>query len=145
MAPMSGRAVVTETLKSIIICVDSYEDSLMKGYIYHASFVEGKKFDNLMQLLLIMEDILDETGFPMSTTEKRRFSAFDSVGKSGKTIVENLDFASNRGKLASFKIRVMFRQNASWQGTIAWIECNADEPFRSVIEMLLMMDSALKA
>jgi len=115
----------------------------MKGYVYHGSFGDGKKFDNLMQLLLIIEDVLDDTGFPQATTEKRRFNAFEPAGKGDKASGEQIDFSTQKGKLASFKLRIMFRQNASWQGSLAWLENNADEPFRSALEMLMLMDSAL--
>jgi len=140
---MSGRVTVGESLKSIIICVDSYEDSLMKGCAYHGSLGDGKKFENLMQLLLIIEGVLDETGFPKATTEKRRFNAFEPVGKDQKAVAEQHDFSTKKGKLASFRLRIMFRQNASWQGSLAWLENNADEPFRSALEMTMLMDSAL--
>jgi len=38
---------------------------------------------------------------------------------------------------------VIFRQNASWQGSLAWIEKNIEEPFRSALEMFMLIDSAL--
>jgi len=139
---MSGRTTVSENLKSIIICVDSYKDSLIKGYIYHGTFSDGKRFDNLMQLLFIIEDIIDDTGFPKATTEKRRFNAFEAPAKS-EVIEGHNDFSTKKGELASFKLRILFRQNASWQGSIAWLENNVDEPFRSALEMLMLIDSAL--
>ena len=144
MAPMTGRITVAESLKSILICVDSYDDSLIKGYIYHGSFGEGRKFNNLIQLLFIVEETLDDTGFPRATTEKRRFGAFTPQEKA-ETVDESHDFATKKGTLASFKLKIMFRQNASWQGSLAWLESNTEEPFRSALEMIMLMDSALTA
>ena len=144
MAPMTGRISVAESLKSILICVDSYSESLFKGCIYHGSFSDGKTFDNLMQLLHIIESTLDDTGFPRATTEKRRFGAFTPPEK-GDESDERHDFATKKGKLASFKLKIMFRQNASWQGSLAWLESNTEEPFRSALEMIMLMDSALTA
>jgi len=34
-------------------------------------------------------------------------------------------------------------QNATWQGRIHWLEKNQDQNFRSVLEMLKLMDEAL--
>ncbi|NLW65775.1 MAG: hypothetical protein GXY26_06040, partial [Clostridiales bacterium] len=36
-----------------------------------------------------------------------------------------------------------FRQNASWQGVITWAEDRREESFRSALELVFLMDSAL--
>lgn len=46
-----------------------------------------------------------------------------------------------RGKLATLRMRVMFRQNASWQGSVKWVEEDLEENFSSVLELLLLIDS----
>jgi hypothetical protein len=40
-------------------------------------------------------------------------------------------------------VRVLFRQNASWQGSVTWMEGRQEESFRSALELLLLMKSAL--
>ncbi|HHY63462.1 MAG TPA: hypothetical protein GX501_00290 [Clostridiaceae bacterium] len=50
---------------------------------------------------------------------------------------------ANTGK-ATFIIKVLFRQNATWQGKIQWVEKNKTQNFRSDLEMLKLMDDALK-
>ena len=45
---------------------------------------------------------------------------------------------------ASFLIRIQFRQNASWQGTIQWLEEKKTMRFRSVLEMLSLMQEAVE-
>jgi len=37
----------------------------------------------------------------------------------------------------------MFRQHASWQGGVLWVEGKAEQSFRSALELILLMDSAL--
>jgi hypothetical protein len=144
MAPMTGRTTIPENLKSILICVDAYDNLLMKGIIYHGSFSEGKSFDNLMQLLFMIEKVLEETGFPKATTEKRRFNTFASQNSEEAAADAGFDFSAKTGKLASFRIKIMFRHNASWQGSIAWLENGTEEPFRSALEMLMLVDSAMQ-
>ena len=46
------------------------------------------------------------------------------------------------GKIATFSVRVIFRQNASWQGSVTWLEEKTEENFRSVLELVLLMHSA---
>ena len=45
--------------------------------------------------------------------------------------------------LATFRVSVLFRQNASWQGTLLWTERAVDAQFRSVLELIRLLDSAL--
>ena len=40
-------------------------------------------------------------------------------------------------------IRVLYRQNASWQGRVVWREESRSETFRSALELLFLMHSAL--
>ena len=50
---------------------------------------------------------------------------------------------SKNGEKATFTIQVQFRQNATWQGTIAWMENKKIQQFRSALEMIKLMDNAL--
>ena len=42
----------------------------------------------------------------------------------------------------TFEIVVKFKQNATWQGHIHWVEKDKKQNFRSVLEMLKLMDEA---
>ena len=44
----------------------------------------------------------------------------------------------------TFEISVKFMQNSTWQGQIHWVERNQKQNFRSALEMLKLMDEALK-
>jgi len=140
---MTGRITVSESLKTILVCVDSYDDFCMKGFVYHSSFDAEKKFENLMQLLLMIEKILEETGFPRPTTEKRRFHSFKISNEEAEVTDKELDFQHQKGKLATFKVKIMFRQHASWQGSVSWMEGNNIAPFRSALELIMLMNSAI--
>ena len=43
----------------------------------------------------------------------------------------------------TFEVRVRFMQNSTWQGEIHWLEANQMQNFRSVLEMIKLMDEAL--
>jgi hypothetical protein len=85
-----------------------------------------------------MEDQLDAMKFPVSFTAARNFSA--PAERSPATDGSQPE----NGKLATFAVRVLFRQNASWQGSVFWVEGGREENFRSVLELLLLMDGALR-
>jgi hypothetical protein len=43
----------------------------------------------------------------------------------------------------SFVIQVQYQQNATWQGVINWVDAKKTQRFRSVLEMIKLMDDAL--
>jgi len=43
----------------------------------------------------------------------------------------------------TFEVSVKFQQNSTWQGQILWAEKNMKQSFRSVLEMIRLMDEAL--
>lgn len=42
-----------------------------------------------------------------------------------------------------FLVNVKYRQNATWQGTVAWADGKQEVNFRSALELLKIIDSAL--
>lgn len=44
---------------------------------------------------------------------------------------------------STFLVRVLFRQNATWQGTMQWLDEKKSKPFRSLLEMVVLMEEAL--
>ena len=45
--------------------------------------------------------------------------------------------------IATFQISILFRQNASWQGNVLWVDENMESQFRSALELVSLMDNAL--
>ena len=82
--------------------------------------------------------MLDKMEYPQSFTARRSFQP-PADWTAGST--ESGPF--RQGETATFSVRILFRRNASWQGTVNWLEGDRQENFRSVLELLLLMDSAL--
>lgn len=52
---------------------------------------------------------------------------------------------SNRQKKTeTFIIKVMDQQNATWQGSVTWVDEQREQYFRSTLELLKLIDCALK-
>ncbi len=121
------------------LCVDSYENGVLKGKIHNPFYEEAQSFESLTQFLTIMECTLDLTKLPQSFTAARSFT--ESRGyefkKAGAEKCE-------RGRLATFSLCIRFRQNSSWQGSLHWLEEGNRQNFRSALEMIFLMDSALQ-
>ncbi len=132
---------ISESMKTIQICVNSYQNKNISGVVYHPSTPNGLQFENLMQLLLQVETILDAISFPKASTERRRFTKMQKIEQAHEPALAEVQ----TGKLATFFVRMIFRQNASWQGSVIWSEGSSEEAFRSALELIMLMDSALEA
>ena len=52
---------------------------------------------------------------------------------------------SNRQKKTeTFIIKVMDQQNATWQGSVTWVDEQREQYFRSTLELLKLIDGALE-
>ena len=135
---MPGKMTGNE-YRTTIVCIDSYQENEPRGRICNATLDGGAAFESLMQFLLRMESLLDEMKFPQSFTARREFAP-----ATGSAAVSSGD-GERRGKLATFTVKILFRQNASWQGCVTWLEGGKEESFRSALELIFLMDSALSA
>ena len=126
-----------EAYRNVRLCVDSYHSGAMTGQFYFSGLdTEGAPFESLVQFLVEAEHELDQAGFPQSYTARRSFSS----GPPEPTAAVAREQA---GQVGTFDIRLLFRQHASWQGTVRWVEGGSEMPFRSVLELMLLIDSAL--
>ena len=122
-----------------LICVDSYDAGVLKGRFF-SPFQDMEAFDSLSQFLIRMERLLDEWQLPQSYTEARTFSSLLEVSEP-----EGSGPARRWGNRATFELQVLFRQHSSWQGVLIWRETGMEHSFRSVLELVILMDSALRS
>lgn len=106
----------------------SYQDRNPQGFA-ETHRDENRKFENLTQLLLILDQFSEQAG--------------DSQGKFVPDTENRRDPSDGQKPLASFRICIMFRQNNTWQGTCEWIEERETACFRSTLELVQLMDGAL--
>ena len=123
--------------QKILVCIDSYEKGNPRGRLSNR-YTGDCSFDSLSQMLIRIEEILEELQMPQSYTRKRTFNGLLDPPESRLPPPR-----VRRGKKATFELKVIFRQNTSWQGVIVWLERQWEQSFRSVLEMILLMDSAL--
>lgn len=130
--------------RTTIVCVDSYEEGILSGRFYNPFRDEETRFQSWSQFLVGMEQMLDEMRFPQSFTAARSFGPPGYAGGQDQEQGSARSAKSKNGSVGTFSVRILFRQNASWQGSVAWLEGGQEESFRSVLELILLMNSALK-
>lgn len=124
--------------RTTVVCIDSYENGVLSGRMYNPYLSIGDTFQSTMEFLKKTDSMLDRMKFPQSFSANRVFEPLAET----KT-VDPPAASPKDGLLGTFALRILFRQNASWQGSVTWIEGEREESFRSVLELLLLMDSAL--
>ena len=140
---ISPAKFVPREMKTTLIKVYSYHNKCMQGTILNPFFEKEMVFENVMQLITMVERISDSLFFPQKTMELRQFTDNEPVQKTDSfDFVTTSDF-SNLLPVATFELEIIFRQNASWQGNIVYAEKGLSSSFRSVLELLSLMDSVL--
>ncbi len=88
-----------------------------------------------------MEEMQNSLNYPQESMECRSFLSGGSAFKpSGKYSQEEL---KSIRPIAAFRINILFRQNASWQGSLIWLDKSVESQFRSVLELIMLLDSVL--
>ena len=90
-------------------------------------------------ITMTKEEMLELNNEPQSDTVHRSFSSFLLSPASG-----NHRNHRSKGERATFELQILFRQHTSWQGVLFWKEQHREQSFRSVLELILLMDSALR-
>ena len=140
---ISPAKFIPREMKTTLIKVYSYHNKCMKGTITNPFFDKDMVFENVMQLITMVECISDSLFFPQKTMELRQFADNETVQKADFfDFVTTSDF-SDLLPVATFELEIIFRQNASWQGNIIYAEKGLSSSFRSVLELLSLMDSVL--
>ena len=125
---------IPNEMKTSIVKIYAYDNNNLIPYLK----VE-KKFLSTFNLLNLIEETMDDMDYPQAINECRTF--VDNKENKEELSIEEI---KEKEILATFNIKVLFRQNATWQGSIVWVEDNTVSQFRSVFELLVLMDSVLK-
>lgn len=106
----------------VFICVDSYRDSVPVGHVANQDGSRDVCCRGFLQFRKEIERLL-----------------------SGEYLTSCSSAPRSSGKLATFAVSMACRENASWQGTVVWLERGREEHFRSVLELNSLLDGALCA
>lgn len=142
---INERNVKLDTFGTFCICIDGIIQGDIEGRIYHCLRKEGVFFGNAYHLLKLAEKWMDATGYPESSTQFRSFRRISVIKQ--KEYVEKMSQTESvtvqKGKKGTFVVHVQYRQNTTWQGEVLWAEKRESRKFRSALELLKLIDSAL--
>lgn len=135
------------TPNGVVLCVDQVEGRQFSGRFYHFYSKEGTAFSSMDEALFQLERFYDSLNFPHATTDNRSFGEaerkMEKERQERKKAMKDEELLSRHGDLGTFIIRVQHRQNSSWQGRITWMDKNKTVYFRSIWEMIKLVEGAL--
>ena len=130
----------------VVLCINGSNEGDLSGVFYHSYSTESVPFSGIGQMVLRMEKLYDYLRFPYPGTNSRTFGEekkLTRMTEERKKIMSDDALLSKHGDIGTFIVRVQHRQNSSWQGRITWMEEDKTVQFRSVWEMIKLIESAV--
>lgn len=130
----------------VTACIDETECFDASGHLYNRYSEEAIPFDSIMQMIETMECFYNQINFPQASTQHRSFRKTKEARcnqEMEKIKMTNKEVIEQRGEKGTFIINVQYRQNSSWQGQVIWAEKDKTMSFRSALELIKLIDSAL--
>ena len=112
------------------VAVCDYREQSMVGEVSHPAVTDRFPFQNEFSLLAQLEHMFGER-------------PEDAAGEAVIVPRQGNVYKGSVGPL-TFLVRILFNKNATWQGVICWKETGEQASFRSYLEMMLMMEGAVK-
>ena len=132
---MGEEGVKMEVYAVFLISLSDTAEGQLWGRLTSLSDGESYDFGDLTEAVLKMEELLNRQAGPRSSPLRQ----FDRTGETRRG--RNLLPAKRKGTKNQFCIRVYYRQHGSWQGEIGWQNGEQRIRFRSVLELLRLIDS----
>jgi len=130
----------------VVLCVNAVNGGDLSGEFFHSYSEKSVPFQGIGQMVLRMEKLYDYLRFPYPGTNCRSFGEEKKMTRQTKErikMVTDDELLSKHGDIGTFIVRVQHRQNSSWQGRITWMEEDKTVQFRSVWEMIKLIESAV--
>lgn len=131
---------------AVLLCIDRASGGQLAGRLYHSYSARAEAFGGIEQMTHRMELLYDRLQFPYPGTNQRRFAPpkkeIPRLEDKNK-VMSDEEILSKHGDIGTFIVRVQHRQNSSWQGRLTWMEQDKTLSFRSVWEMIKLIESAV--
>lgn len=131
----------------LVVCIDGCKGVDYKGRYYHSYSKDPFTFSSPEEMLNQIQTFFDEMRYPFNGNNERSFGDTKNTktnNKELKKVMKDKELLDMKGDLGTFIIRVQHRQNSSWQGRITWMEEDKTLSFRSIWEMMKLIDSAME-
>lgn len=111
--------------REAVIAIRSYENGMLDGWLQHPRLEKEEKLRSLSQMVLLLDGLLDLENCP------------------GRPLPLIHSMCDDREETAVFRVQILFREHCTWQGKLIWQNENKEAVFRSVLELLQLLDEIL--
>ena len=118
------KFIPCRTMEALVTVTD-YRDGVMTAVLRHPRMDDPIPISSMSQLILTLDSLLDLEECP------------DNPLPLVRPIPEEND------AIATFQIQVLFRENYTWQGRLVWKDTDQEASFRSVLELMELLDEIL--
>lgn len=129
------------------VCVDAWAGGEVTGRLYHCYSRQPEPIGRTSDVLDSIDRLCDRLNYPARTQQPRHFGPAKPKPQTTQKKVEpqmtRQELAEQKGKMATFVVHVMYRQHSTWQGSVTWAETGEKANFRSALELIKLMDSAM--
>lgn len=112
-------------MNDAVLMVSSYQHGEIDGWLIHPRLDGPQKITSVPQMLFMLDELL------LREEKLISYYAFEPTG------YEQLR------RIATFRIQILFRENYTWQGCLLWEEERKEATFRSVLELIQILDEIL--
>jgi hypothetical protein len=126
---------------SYLIRLQDMQGCDARGTVTFPRTLKSCPFSSTWEMVKIIQEDIERNHFPQSTFELRIWDGNDKscVHAGHAALQEGL---ADKNGIASFLVQIKYCQNATWQGSIQWIEREKAQCFRSAFEMLNLIEEA---
>jgi len=131
------------------ICLDQIWDSNASGRLYSRRLTDVMKFNDLIHLFLLLDELMDKQQFPQAFKDLRTFTAgkkYLADGLCAESLTSGMSeeaVSQAGGDCATLSLYVESRRNATWQGQINLLDGSAPISFCSAMEILYVLEQKL--
>lgn len=122
------------------VCVDSRQGGRISGRIVGQRLSESLPFSDVSDFVAKIDALLDLQVYPQAFRSIRSFTLKERPAvPAAMTEDEMMDAAAveaAQGAVATFRLQIFTRQNASWQGRIDWLDGSPAPEFNSTLEFI---------
>ena len=140
---MSSAAVFP--MNMVRLCIDECREDL-SGRVYSKLMLAPLLFSGFGVLLLKMDALFDQVGYPQAFQVRRTFLEETESGKRHgipEQLMEDMELERQSGNCRTFDIIIQSRSQSGWQGILMDPDRTSVKKFRSEMELLDCISSDL--
>jgi hypothetical protein len=135
----------TAQYNQLMVYVTQTQQGDFRGVIHHPGLELTWTFDNFIHLVQRGERAFNALNYPSPAYRLRDLTNSKKSRRREELDLKEdaISFVPEPEEQPTFIIKVLYRQNACWQGSIQWVEKGVKKNFRSTLELLKLMDQAV--